>query len=227
MSENYKRFMITAKHLQIKGMVDGVPTLGHRESPFSSPAQPNTTTKGVAAETPSMITLPTPPRESSAENSPNVSKNDSILNPFAVKPEPVSPEPKDSAREEKRKRESPETFSNPYDDDDYDYEPPSKVKRAAKRAAPNKVAKKSTPKVKSNKNPPATETAPCRFCSKLYSVKSLYSHTVSCKENPDRKIYECPICHKQLSRADKLSYHIATHSNKDQVGPKTGDAQGS
>lgn len=54
----------------------------------------------------------------------------------------------------------------------------------------------------------------CRFCENRYSRHSIPSHERNCKMNPNRRVHQCTICMKVLSRADKLNDHMKIHLRK-------------
>lgn len=209
MTENYERFMRTAKNLQVEGLVYGGPTPQQDELP-----KPSTTAGTVEAITETkqpreqgrpMITLP-----------PHVAMDlgSSNVEPLVVKIEAASPALNPSLAGIGKFRNflwlhhlltfisSIDTKANSEDSKD---KKPLKIKKAALKKV---NTKSSTPK----------GTARCSFCFKRYSVK--YNHVNDCKENPDRTIHQCHICQKQFSRNYRLKSHLASHTKKVQTMPE-------
>jgi predicted RNA-binding Zn-ribbon protein involved in translation (DUF1610 family) len=87
-------------------------------------------------------------------------------------------------------------------------------KMRVKKSPAHKMRVKKTPAHKIPMTPifikkdPEESKVACKFCGNLYKPCSLNGHQTSCKENPNRKQFECPECGKMLSRRDKLVHHM-------------------
>lgn len=199
-NKDIERFMKVAQTLQLKGMTKvrysgmKVPVVRH-QMPSPSPDADGGNTSSEA-------------RDNNILQYQNtlLDELDELItnNPFTVKPEPTTPDKK-RRRSVKRKSDDGKIYLKKENLIIFiliilSFTDLNSSSLGKNRNKQRKVDLKS-------------ETTPkfiCKYCYKNYAKNYLVGHEKSCKENPNRIKFECPLCAKELSRNDKVAAHIRT-----------------